>query len=265
MQQVADPGPDPADGAPRPPAAPLARLQSLLDDPRPPRRPLPGPRTRVRLAAAGGIVLGLGLLLAALVALAPEAVAALDVPAGRAFRDAALAHPLLAGWAEAWSFAADGPRNVLAVAVVAVALVRARAWPWAAFLVFTTQAGVLLSNILKLGIGRARPELVEQGAGQATLSFPSGHSFAGLTVWAGGAIVALYVLPRRWGRLAAAGCLAVGLLQPPARLLLGRHWLSDTAGGQLLGLGWLLLCWAVFCTLLVRQGLAADPDGERGA
>lgn len=263
MDEAQETDPGGTAGAPRPDGRAARLVERILADPRPLRRPLPGARTRARLAVAGGIAAGLGLLLAALVALAPDVVLRLDIPVGQAVRDIAVAHPLLAGWAATWSFLADGPRNVLIVAVVAVALVAGRAWPWAAFLVFVTQAGVLLSNVLKMGIGRTRPELVEQGAGQVTLSFPSGHSFAGLTVWGSLALLGLYLLPRPWGRGVAAVCLAVGLLQPLARLLLAKHWLTDTLGGQLLGLGWLLLCWAAFSTLLARPAPAADD--ERGS
>lgn len=44
-----------AAGAPRRAGRATRLLERVLADPRPPQRPLPGPRTRARLAAAGGM------------------------------------------------------------------------------------------------------------------------------------------------------------------------------------------------------------------
>ncbi|GEM_PF-1108722 len=232
---------------------------------RPLLRALPGHRTRVRLAAAGIVLIGVVLLLAVLLALDPAAFRGIDDPAGLAAFRLGEEIPLVAAWARAWSFLVDGPRNAIIVGAASLLLVVGRAWPWAAFLVIVSQGGVLLSNLLKIAVARPRPEMTEQHAGQATMSFPSGHSFSGVVVWGTLALSSLYLVRRPWGPLVAAGFLAIGLLQPLARVVLARHWLTDTIGGQLLGLGWLLVGWSLFTWLLARGLSAREAEAEAEA
>ena len=229
------------------------------------QREIPDGTTRARIASAGAVALIAGLVVALAVWQAADALAWLDEPVGRGLFDAGVAHPVLVAWASAWSFVVDGPRNIAIVAIAADVLVLGRAWPWAVFLVLVTQSGVIGSNLLKLGIARPRPDLIAQAAGQTERSFPSGHAFAGVTVWGSLALAGLYLLPRPWGRAVAVGCLALGLLQPLARLILGRHWLTDTIGGQLLGAGWLLLGWSLFAWWLERRAARDEAAAAGGA
>ena len=99
---------------------------------------------------------------------------------------------------------------------------------------------------------------VPQWCSWVGLDFPSGHTFAGFTVWAAMAIVAWYLLPRRAATPVAAVLLVVGLLQAPARLIVGKHWLSDVVGSWFIGSGWLLLVWAGFLWWLAPRP-AATP------
>lgn len=104
-------------------------------------------------------------------------------------------------------------------------LARRRWWLWCGVLI----GAPLLQNILKLFVGRSRPD-------GSALGFPSGHVTAATAF----AVVVIYVVSReRLGRgqrlaltaLAACLMLAVGW----ARMIRYAHWPSDVLGGFLLG------------------------------
>jgi undecaprenyl-diphosphatase len=63
-----------------------------------------------------------------------------------------------------------------------------------------------------------------------------------------GALVLIFlpVLSRRWRSLAIVGATGIVLAVGSSRLLLGVHFLSDVAGGYILGLAWLLASTAAF-------------------
>ena len=97
-------------------------------------------------------------------------------------------------------------------------------WVWVALMV----AAPLAEGLLKVAIGRARPESPAYG-------FPSGHATAAAAYF--GAVIylaaALRPRPRALVRLAAATLiLGVGA----ARVMLRAHWPSDVLGGIAFGL-----------------------------
>lgn len=130
-------------------------------------------------------------------------------------------------------------------ALVAVALLVARR-PWAAvyYLVATVVTGGAV-QLLKQFFGRARPEnfLTNLDFG----SFPSGHVANAATM---AAVIAI-LLPRIW--VVVAGTVYTALMMI-SRTYLGAHWLTDTLGALLLGIGVAIVTWAP---------LAAKLDGER--
>jgi undecaprenyl-diphosphatase len=156
------------------------------------------------------------------------------------------AHPWLHDLAKAISWFADGQRNIITVPIVVIALVIMRKWRWALFLIVSSQAGLLISNLLKFSVSRERPPFLATDGIQQHLSFPSGHTFSGFTVWCAMALIAWFLLPRRAAVPVAVVLAAVGLLQAPARLIVGKHWVTDVLGSWLIGSGWLLLVWAGF-------------------
>ena len=116
-------------------------------------------------------------------------------------------------------------------------LLQRRAWLLAGAWALGVAGVGLWIRILKVAIGRDRPEVqwvVEHG-----YSFPSGHSAGtlvcyGLLVW----VLVRLLRPTHsclWAALAALLVLAVGC----SRILLGVHYVSDVVGGWLLGLAWL--------------------------
>ena len=122
-----------------------------------------------------------------------------------------------------------GDWRVLLPATVLLVLVferaRARWWIWIALMI----AAPITEGLLKLAIGRPRPE-------SASFGFPSGHvtaaaAFAGAVLYLSGALAPA---PRRLVRaVAIVGVILVGF----ARVMLRAHWPSDVLGGFTLGLG----------------------------
>ena len=126
----------------------------------------------------------------------------------------------------------------------------------------TIWGAALLGVLLKLVVGRARPDLVDAVATAPGRSFPSGHA---LTSMVGCAVLLLLVTPllrRRWRAVA----IAVAILIPPvvafARVGLGVHYLSDVVAGELLGLGWVVLTAAAFQAWRRDVGLPPAPATE---
>ena len=122
-----------------------------------------------------------------------------------------------------------GDWRVLLPATILLVLVfehaRPRWWIWIVLMI----AAPIAEGLLKLAIGRPRPE-------SAALGFPSGHAtaaaaFAGAVLYLSGALAPT---PRRLVRVVAiVGVILVGF----ARVMLRAHWPSDVLGGFTLGLG----------------------------
>lgn len=146
-------------------------------------------------------------------------------------------------WAGGGWFAIAG----LPLAVVALLLLARRPWGALCF-----AACELLSvgavQLLKQSLMRPRPEELFTAADAG--SFPSGHVANAATI----ALALCVLFPRLWVGL--AGVLWV-VLMAFSRTLLGAHWLSDTAGGALVGAGVALVLAAAFAAPLRRERHAA--------
>lgn len=116
----------------------------------------------------------------------------------------------------------------------------------ALLLLATTLVGRLLADLLKLGIGRHRPQDQVHLVTVRDLSFPSGHAANTMIVFLS---LALLVAPRRFRHLAVPvalfGTAVIGITRP----MLGVHWPSDVVGGWAFGAAWVLL----------MRGLAERP------
>jgi undecaprenyl-diphosphatase len=117
--------------------------------------------------------------------------------------------------------------------------------PWGALyyaLAAALSAGVV--QALKLTVGRARPEdiLVHSDLG----SFPSGHTANAATI----AVTLGIIFLRAW--VWAVGTVYT-VLMLLSRTYLGAHWLSDTAGGLLLGAGLAVVVWAPFAYKVLAE------------
>lgn len=120
--------------------------------------------------------------------------------------------------------------------------------PWAAlYFVLASAASAGVVQLLKHLFGRARPEdmIVVSDFG----SFPSGHVANAATI-----AVALGVIVPRLAVWIAGAFYVV--LMAISRTYLGAHWLSDTIGGALVGVGVALVLWSVLAVPLERERLA---------
>ena len=98
-------------------------------------------------------------------------------------------------------------------------------------------------NLLKLAVGRSRPEYLLLDVAPTSLSFPSGHAlfatiFLGLLVWLAEDSIQSPMIRRSVQVALGLLILAVGW----SRVYLGLHWPSDVIGGYMYGLlaVWLL-------------------------
>jgi YegS/Rv2252/BmrU family lipid kinase len=121
----------------------------------------------------------------------------------------------------------------------------------------------LATNGLKELIGRTRPPWQNAEALLETHAFPSGHasSIAALT---GTVIVLVVMLVRRASVRRTTYVLAVVLagIVVADRILLGRHYPSDTLGGVLIGAAVVLLGIAVYSPLPRSHAESAEPLPE---
>jgi undecaprenyl-diphosphatase len=110
-----------------------------------------------------------------------------------------------------------------------------------AFTLAVASAALALAPI-KLLFARARPDAIWQLVTETKASFPSGHAL--------GAAVTFPLLGLFAGRKALFGVgIALALVIGLSRVFLGVHWLSDVAGGWLLGAAWICATLAVMARL----------------
>jgi len=224
-----------------------------------------------RTAAARSVTIGVplfvaGLLLAWVASTHESWLRSKDMATNQWFFDTGGTNRVLHAIATGVSWLGAGERVLPILILVVVTLFACRQWRWAIFVLVSSQVGFLISNAIKLSVGRTRPPFTEVAANQVGMSFPSGHTFAGIATWGAFAIVALYLLSRPWSTGLAIALLACGIANGPSRLLLGKHWVSDVIAAWLLGTGWLLLVWAGFLiTLAPRPAPAPPPTPEPGA
>jgi membrane-associated phospholipid phosphatase len=196
-----------------------------------------GRRFGLRSAIAFGCALVFAVL-AALVRSASGPLVRTDRRVDEALHGYAVRHP---GFTSGMRFVSDIGTSLawlLILAPVVGWLLYRRLPKLAAFVAVTAIGSVLLNNLIKLLVGRARPQLTDPVAIAAGKSFPSGHSQAAIVGYAILVAVFLPAVPRgrrRWLVLPAAGLV---LLTGFARIALGVHYLSDVIGAYLIGMVW---------------------------
>ncbi|MFC0503908.1 phosphatase PAP2 family protein [Micromonospora costi] len=209
-------------------------------------------------AVAAFLVLVPFALLAVLVLGAWPPLHRLDAAVTGALHGYALDHP---GWVRFMTVWTDvfAPMPLRAAALVLVIwLVRRGARRMALWVAVTMLAGGLLGPLLKLLVGRDRPDLLDPVARAAGYAFPSGHAL-NATLAAGVVLVVFLPSVRGGGRRAAlwAGALLLAALTGLSRVALGVHWTSDVIGGVLLGTA------VVAATTAVLPTWRPVPDGAR--
>ena len=123
-----------------------------------------------------------------------------------------------------------------AVAAVWVYL-RTRQTRWPAFLAVCMVGSLSLDNILKLVVGRPRPDL-RPLVDVTGSSFPSGHATAAAALFTALAFVATRKRAWRSSVWIWTGAAVVALLVALSRVYLGVHWPTDVLAGLALGCFW---------------------------
>ena len=228
-------------------------------------------RTERRLLLA---ILGVALALYGFAELAGEVVEGdslrLDRAILLALRDPAdPADPIGPRWFEemARDMTALGSHLILGGATLAAAgyLLLSRQRGAALLLLAAIGGGMLLSQGLKLGFDRPRPDLVPHAVAVYTASFPSGHAMLSAVTWL--TLGALLMRVQRRRRLKAyilSIAVLTTLLVGASRVYLGVHWPSDVLAGWCVGAGWALLCWQASRFLPGPGGRAGEEGPAPG-
>jgi undecaprenyl-diphosphatase len=113
-----------------------------------------------------------------------------------------------------------------------------------AFVLLAAVVGAtLLSESLKLGYARPRPDLVAHSVETLGASFPSGHAtLSAATYLTIGALLAHAQQRRRVKSYIHVTAIVVALLIGASRVYLGVHWPTDVLAGWFLGAAWSILC-----------------------
>jgi undecaprenyl-diphosphatase len=186
----------------------------------------------------------------------------LDRAVTSSLHDWALMHP---HWTEAnvWWTNIFAPFPLRAAALVLVIwLLRRRAKRLALWVVTTMAVGGLLGVLLKLLVGRHRPDLLDPVARATGFSFPSGHALNAALAAGVFVLVLLPVARGAWRWVLWGSAIVVTLLTGLSRIVLGVHWTSDVVAGTLLGVAVVAVTAAAFPRLrgepVVEEGL--EPD-----
>ncbi len=148
--------------------------------------------------------------------------------------------------------------STVGVVVVGVLAAVYAYWRWRnpaipVFLALVIGGQLLLSNLIKDVVQRARPDL-HPLAGFSGPSFPSGHTTAAAATF----IAVALVVGRDWGprgrRILAGSAVAIAVAVACSRVFLGVHWVSDVIGGLILGWTWVAVCAIAFGGRVMRFG-----------
>jgi membrane-associated phospholipid phosphatase len=155
--------------------------------------------------------------------------------------------------------------RVVAVAVVMWLYRRGARGP-ALWVAITMVAGGVLDAVLKLLVGRHRPDLLDPVARAAGFSFPSGHALN--SALAGGVFLLIF-LPfvkdrPGWRIMLWAAAIVVPLVTGVSRIMLGVHWTSDVIAGWLLGAAVVAVTAAAFETWRERLGRRRTQVTDEG-
>jgi undecaprenyl-diphosphatase len=173
-----------------------------------------------------------------------------------ALRTSDPADPIGPRWFEASvaEITALGGFGVLAlVTLMAIGyLLMFRKWGSALMVLAATLGGTAISEGLKVGFARPRPDLVAHAVDVTSMSFPSGHAMlSAVTYLTLGALLARTQERRRARGYILGAAVLVTLLIGASRIYLGVHWPTDVLAGWCLGAAWALICWFA-ATLLTR-------------
>ena len=180
----------------------------------------------------------------------------LDLSVTDALHGFALDHPAWVRAMAVWCVVFDPNSLRVAAAVLVVWLWRRGASGLAVWVVVTMTVGGVLGALLKLLVGRHRPDLLEPVARATGYAFPSGHALNNALAAGVFLLVLLpFVKGRRWLRAALwTVAILVPLITGISRVGLGVHWASDVVAGWLLGVAVVAATTAAFEAWRERLG-----------
>ena len=217
-------------------------------------------RREIGLIAA---FLGVAFLLWAFVSIAASVsegdTRAFDVGVANALHTNGHVDPIGPHWFEERVFELTALGSIMVVALVTVSaagfLLVVRKYGAALLLLVAVIGGAGLSESLKLGIARARPDLIPINMDISGMSFPSGHAtLAAVCYLTIAALLAHEQQKRRVKAYVIFAAVLVTLMVGLSRIYLGVHWATDVLGGWCLGAAWAILCWNVAYWLERRRG-----------
>jgi undecaprenyl-diphosphatase len=118
---------------------------------------------------------------------------------------------------------------------------------------------LLLSNVLKVVVGRDRPNVLRLVTVHG-YSFPSGHTVAAASAWSAIALVLGRDRSGRTRALLAGAAALIAVSVATSRALLGVHWLTDVLAGLAIGWGWFMIVAIIFGGRAQRLG---DPVSDQ--
>jgi undecaprenyl-diphosphatase len=175
-----------------------------------------------------------------------------------------LSDPLGPGWLEEAMRDLTGLGGTIVLVIVSLAafffLLMTGRTHSAYMLAASVIGAMILSQTMKLGFNRPRPDLVPHGARVYTMSFPSGHAMMSAAVYL--TLAALLARTQQRSRVrifiifvAAMLTILVGA----SRVYLGVHWPTDVLAGWAGGAAWAIFCWTAMYWLQQRGKI--EPQG----
>jgi membrane-associated phospholipid phosphatase len=191
----------------------------------------------------------------------------LDLAVSNTLHSFAIGHR---GWVRAmkvWSYVFHPNSLRVAALALAVWLWRAKRAPaLACWVVVTMTAGGLLGGVLKLLVGRHRPDLLDPVARAAGYSFPSGHALNNALA-AGVFLLVLLPFVREHPRRRAllwTPAIVIPLITGLSRIGLGVHFTSDVVAGWLIGVAVVAATAAGFQAWRARSGSRPARTADEG-
>jgi membrane-associated phospholipid phosphatase len=138
-----------------------------------------------------------------------------------------------------------------AVGIGVYELIKERRWAPIGFLTLCVGGQFLMSNLIKAGVQRERPDVLRL-TGFAGSSFPSGHATASAACFAAFVLLLTRGRSRRAKTIGAALAVGGATAIAASRVFLGVHWLTDVLAGLALGWAWFAVSSIAFGGRLLR-------------
>ena len=121
-------------------------------------------------------------------------------------------------------------------------------------------SGIMVSQALKWGYSRPRPDLVPALTEVYSKSFPSGHAMMSAVVYLTlGVLCARTAIPRPAKAFLLSAAIALTTIVGISRVYLGVHWPTDVLAGWAGGAAWAILCWLALLFLQDQGKVEPTP------